>query len=256
MEIRENQVKISGNKNIVIQDCELGNLTINPIDIHKLAKLLSRNKTVAKIIIIVSTLNLIKQEIENKKIKEFDISDISDFLSNEQKNWKPFKNKNILQILKEFQEKSGFSIKPIILDSGNLNIDEYLIDEIKYEKKKTILIADGISLHFENNRKIAKVFNDREIGGCLLPIFKKQNENIKQFMMKNNLKTFSSLFRYSNNYSENFLHKKQDKGFIHIDLQVPDKNTIFRRLTSIMTLHLNSQRHFKELDAYAIPDRL
>ena len=254
MNNKENKIDSTGDNNIIIQDCNLDNITVNQINIKQLtktlSKILNRKNSALKIIILTTNLNKIKQEIDKNNITNFSVNDIQDFYGLELKDWRPFRTQNILQLLKEYQDKSGFKINAILLDSSNSEVDIDLFEEIKYEKNHTIIISDGISLHFKNNQKFASIFNDRDIGGSLFPVSTRLKRGVKSFIKKKNSEVFFSLNNYINKYSQTYLDKQTDKGFIHIDIQITNKNTFFRRLTSIATLHLHPkpERRYKDLD--------
>ena len=251
---KNNRIDSKGDNNIIIHDCDWESITVNQINIKQLAstlsKILNRKNPSIKILIFTTTFNQIKQELVSNKITDFSLNDIKEFYGSELKNWRPFKTQEILQLLKEYQDKSGFKINAIIVDSSNSDIDIDLFEEIKYEKNHTIIITDGISLHFKNNQKLASIFNDRDIGGSLFPVSTRLKRGVKSFINNKNSETFFSLNNYIKKYSQTYLYKQADKGFIHIDLQITNKNTFFRRLTSIATLHLHPkpQRSFKDLD--------
>ena len=78
----------------------------------------------------------------------------------EPKEWKPYNNENtIAELINEFHEKSGFIIDVIFIDNWHIDNDEFqseLKDDIS---PNTILIIDGLSLYFSENREFAKIFD-------------------------------------------------------------------------------------------------
>ena len=71
---KENKIEISGDNNIVIQDCNLNDLTVNGINITQieetLSRLLNKRTPSIKILIITTTLQSIEKELSNRKLHE------------------------------------------------------------------------------------------------------------------------------------------------------------------------------------------
>lgn len=254
-----NNTNLHGNNNIVIQSCDFSTISVQAIFssdelIEKLDFLLNFHSKPMNILIITSTLENIKEIYPN-----FEVTEIENRYGEKHKEWKPFINENdILHILAEYEKKSGFKIRAFILDWRQA-VDKTLINSLKLQKKDTILMVDGLALHFSGNKEIANIFNENDIGGCLMPICKVYSSQIKQQIHANSESVFHSLHDYYNQYANVYV-KEQNNGFFHFDLQVEDKNHLFRRLTSIATSHLKDenkpQRHYQypDLDKMNILD--
>jgi hypothetical protein len=234
-----NTSEITGNANIVIQGCNLSQISVNQIDLQKFEQSLrniihTQTKPLHLLIITTST-----KSIENE-VKGIDFSLLKTHYDEKHENWKPYsKEDTILKLLKDYQDKSGYRLNAFILDFKNEEIDNIFIDSLKNMKKNLVLLVDSFALHFAGNEALAKVFNDKEIGGCLIPICQTHTTAHKEIMFKRNQKIFSSLYNFHYKYADVFLQQRQDSGYFYIDLEVTDRNTFFRRLTSIARLQFD-----------------
>jgi len=250
----KNTSEIKGNYNIVIQGCNLSSIKVEPIlsidDFdRKLRALYEKDIYPINVLIITTNIDNISKYLSTNV-------NLEDYYGSEHKDWKPYKNESIIiELLKEYQTKSGFRIKAFILDSQNFDVETTLINRLKLRQENTILIADGLALSFMGNQKIANIFNHNNIGGCLIPICTTHTANILQRIKENIFSVFYTLVEYINNYSEIYLEEKVDNGFVHIELNIPNKNELFRRLTNIATLYLQPipTRQFPDLDEFESP---
>jgi hypothetical protein len=253
--MENNTIDMYGNNNIVIQSCDFSTISVHSIlnldELkEKLDNLLNLHITPVNILVITSTSERLKLAYP-----DFDVSEIENRHGAAQKDWKPFVNEvEILNILAEYQKKSGFQIQAFILDLQQ-NVDNTLINRFKLRKKDTILIIDGLALYYSGNQEIARIFNENDIGGCLMLICKNYSSQIKQKIHLHSESVFHSLHDYYNQYAQIYVQERNN-GFFHFDLQVEDKNHLFRRLTSIATSHLlnKPQRHYADLDKMNISD--
>jgi len=229
-----NKLKIDGNGNISIQDISNSTIAINTTIPESLQSLLedlinwqTPNNTLN--IIVVATTQEHFETISEVEFKSF--IPLQNY-AKEPKEWKPYNNENsISELIKEFHEKSGFKIDAIFID--NLKIDdEIFLSELKDDiSPNTILIIDGLSLYFTENREFAKIFDKSDIGGCVIPICEKHIPEIKSFIFKNQ----KQVFRHLNTCYFKRFHQQ----YMFVELDVPTKEISFRKLTNIAIKHLD-----------------
>lgn len=249
-----NQSDITGNQNIVIQGVSFGasvhvNIETKPLNAAEFAKELQdllHKKPIFIIILSILPKNLQAALVKNEA--SFDFKEVSNHYGQNYEDWKPYlSDLPLIKLLQTYQENSGFKLYPLFIDNSNYaekagqNLRRF-INEIKLKMRETILISDALALSSEGNQMIAKEFNHIHIGGCLVPCGDWQkNINILQFTQNQIRKNFDTLEDYINDY-EYWMSKQADNGLIHIDLEVKDKHTLFRRLTAIATLGLPEKR--------------
>ncbi len=235
-----NTTEIKGDANIVIQGCNLSTITVNQMDLQQLEKTLQKiiHSTARPLHLLIVTTTV--KSIENEQIKNLDFAHLKPYYSDKHEDWKPYsKEDSILKLLKDYQDKSGYHLNAFILDFQHENVDSLFIDMLKNMKNNMVLVLDSLSLHFAGNQELARVFNDKDIGGCLLPICQTHTAQNKEIMFYHSRRIFSSLHNFHTKYADVFLEQRQDDGYFYIDLEIADKNTLFRRLTSIARLKFN-----------------
>ncbi len=230
-----NKLPIDGNGNIAMQD--ITNSTINisniPDEIKKfvedLTSWLEKETKFINILVISTTQDrLVSINEINTEIKE----QLKTHYNVEPKDWKPYKNEDsILNLICDFHTKSGFKIKAYFIDDFEIDSRELLSFLQEDFRKQTILIVDGIALYFKNNYDFAKVFDDSAIGGCLLPICNKHSKEIKELFIQSRLKTFPNI--------DDYYHHKFNRQYMNIELHIPTKEDLYRRLTNIAVKHLH-----------------
>lgn len=146
-------------------------------------------------------------------------------------DWKPFTNEaTIGNLLQEYATKSKFDVQtlqPAIYNDFHT---------ISTHKNRIIIIVDCLALSYCNNKKskgqIATLFNQiDEIGGLLVPICDQADADIRQYLIKERNSSFDNLFKP---YYESGLQR----SYIYIEITVPNKRELFRKLSNIALKHL------------------
>jgi hypothetical protein len=230
--LKINKAYTDGNGNFVFQDIFSSTITLD-IQLEDLTRGLSdwiheQEKKKSTINIIVLTLSIEKINTVN----EIRNLSISDYFGKCPSDWKPFSCKTtIFNLLKEYKEKSGFRINAYFIedvDTINKDFETFLKLDIS---PKTILIVDALTLFQKNNKSFAKIFDKKEIGGCIIPNCQDHTKEIKTFIKKMESKVFVDLCHYFNNIF--------NKQFMNIELCVSTKEEMFRRITNIAIKHLD-----------------
>lgn len=235
-----NRLPIDGNGNIVIQD--VNNSVVNISNISSEIKKIFEdwaswleNETKAVHILVVSTTQdrLLSIQELNVELKE----QLKIHYNSEPKDWKPYKNEDsIINLICDFHTKSGFKIKAYFVDNFEIDSRELLSFLQEDFRKQTILIADGIALYLKNNHDLANVFDDSIVGACLLPICDKHPKEVKELFVQSRLKTFPNIGDY--------YHNKFNRSYMNIELHIPTKEDLYRRLTNIAVKHLNIPENY------------
>jgi len=235
----ENVSEITGNNNSVIQGCNLtnGDIIINQFDILQFEEAYKRssnqNNKSLTIFILTSSISNIQSDPELNK------EEILNHYGMKCEEWNPFSTTPILKLLDEYHRKSGFTIVTYIFDFGNNDVDQTFKNRLSLKRKNAVLIVDSFSLFFSGNVQIAKLFDESEIGGCIIPAYHSCSESIQNKITQVKTHTFSKLVDYISNYST-YLEDREDKGFVQINLDVKNKDDLFRQLTKIASLHLEN----------------
>lgn len=255
VENNENTSDIVGNNNVVIQGCNLDKITITPIDTDKLVEQIEQ-----KINGITEPLHIfVIATIADKlklKIADGSLTCVTDAVlpnshhDTDRDKWKPFVNsETIVELLKQFKELSGFNVNAFIVDFDDALPSPAESANLQRLRAHTIYIVDTLSLVYEGNKRLLEnIIAAPEIGGCLIPICEHSSLAYKDFAKRSAELHLFQHFQVSHCYADDILKRKDDTGYIHIDLAVPDKNMLFRRLTAIATLHLpnslpNAKKH-------------
>jgi len=235
----DNRIDVKGNNNIIAQSIKLDNnsqLHINNIDIGQIINELKKWYTsnfdeVINIIIITTSIN----RIENTS---FDNETFRVLYGNELKDWKPFNNKYISEIIEYFIGTTNLraNIQCYVIDCLSEITDEKTWAYLKLLRNNSIIIVDCIAISFIENQKIAKIFDDYAIGGCLIPIYPNQKSELENNLLKIKIETFKHLYIYLNEFPE--------EGFENIELDRIFSETDLIRAISIASRHL-SNRKFK-----------
>jgi hypothetical protein len=230
----DNKADVEGDNNIVIQGCSDSTFTIQQIDIAQLETKLQEMLGQDSIVVVVLSTDLAQLENELSKTLPFSVSEVRNRYGATPADWQPFGiQESILAILTEFEKQSGFKIRPFFIDWRNVKIDTAKKRTLKDRRKKVVLIADIVALHSSGNQTVAKLFNEPEAGGCLIPICQTHTENVMSFAQKKVNEIFDDLQAYVHSYCDYISNCSENKGYLQFDLQVWDKHVLFRRLTHI-----------------------
>ncbi len=233
-----NQSTLTGDYNIVIQD-------IKDSSIH-----ISQNcfNEVPVELVVLTT----KSENLQKNLPQIPTSYFQNRYGKDYKNWKPYENEDsISTLLEEYTEKSGFKLRKTAFDCSIAKIDEGLYEQLESlsnQTKEVIFIVDALSLVLAGNQVFAeKVFvSQYNIGGCVVPFCEKEPSEIRKIKWELLQKYLKRFYNFLKKYAPEYLAQMQDEGFLHIQLDVPNKNELFRILTSIILLHFENGKDWKE----------
>jgi hypothetical protein len=232
--VKSNQADVEGDSNIVIQGCSDSTFTIQQIDIAQLEAKLQDMLGQESIVIVVLSTDIVQLENELSKTLPFSVSEIKNRYGEMPSDWQPFHvNESILALLKEFEKQSGFKIRPFFMDWRNLKIDKDKKLSLKDRRRRVVLIADIIALNSKGNEAVAKLFDEPETGGCLIPICQTYPDFVQDFAHEKVGEVFEGLMTYVHSYCKFISSCSDNKGYLQFDLHVWDKHVLFRRLTHI-----------------------
>ncbi len=179
-------------------------------------------KTTLEIIVVASN----KKDYQQQKNENIPVEKYGE----KSEDWKPFyKEDTIFKLLEEFHSRSSFSINVLFLNK-NYPEDKAAQNEIiKKVAPKAILILDSYAMMFEENRKFVLLFDRGQIGGFLVPMCYHELET-----NKHQARTFFSHFQSLEDSWKN----RFKESYMYIDLEIPHKYLLFRRLSDIAFKHL------------------
>ncbi len=89
-----------------------------------------------------------------------------------------------------------------------------------------ILVTDGVAILKPENSVVKDIFNTQEnIGGFMLPLCEKMNESAKKYITSQVAKELKTTHRR--------FCKNWKQPYFHIELEIPNKDLFFRRLTNL-----------------------
>ena len=170
---------IDGNGNIVVGKVSNSTININNNNISDIRKIIDELKSEYYLNLNVIVLSINKSNINQLSEEECNkLVDIDDYYGQRAIDWKPFKDKRIIEILRECGRNLRVELSVITL-SVNERIDADLFwAYIKFLKMSSIIVVDGQSLIMESNCILANMFNDYGVGGCIV-VNSNLNENLK-----------------------------------------------------------------------------
>lgn len=158
-------------------------------------------------------------------------------------DWKPYhEEKEILALLEDFQQKSQLNVEVYFIQTSKLKKRER--HKISNElSSRGVLLLDVFGLCHKEKLSFAKLFDKAEIGGFLVPLC----SAISATQRAHARKMFDEFNSIDIFWSETF-----DKPFMHIDLDIPSKFALFRKLADIAFMHLKPQQELIDftLDKY------
>lgn len=246
-----NQSQIKGDANVVLQSIKLDNNSqininnIQPEDIITELKdwFASDFSEILNLMIITSNQNRIQA------LNDVNYELANPYYGESLSDWKPFGEENIAALIEEYARITTLDVQvqAYAVDSQEAITRERTMAYLKLTRGKVILITDALALTFPENRKAARIFDDHAIGGCL--VLKPRVSDID--LQKKIDKLSNRTFRHLNIYLRDF----PERGFIFVELDISNKNELFRRITNIGTAHLGIDvktkkiRNFKGLNA-------
>lgn len=238
--VKTNTADVEGDGNVVIQGCNDSTFTIQQIDVAQLETKLQEMLGQDSIVVVVLSTDKAQLVNELSKTLPFAVSEVQNRYGATPSDWQPFHNQDsILTLLNEFEKQSGFKIRPFFIDWRNVKIDTDKKRTLKDRRKRVVLIADVIALHSKGNETVAKLFNEPESGGCLIPICHTHTKNVMDFAHQKVTEVFDDLKAYVHTYCNFISNCSENKGYLQFDLHVWDKHVLFRRLTHIACFSLS-----------------
>jgi hypothetical protein len=180
-----------------------------------------------------------KVQKEKKSWLDFEQNEISSRYGNEMTDWKPYKEETIMELLDTFKRKFNVEIVYKFLAFRDENEARNYKWSINEQEENFVFIGDIWALHpihDKHNTKVAKSFDNKKIGGCIIPVCEKLD-----FFIQNHIKNITrSLFddilcRCFYHYFDCGEH--EDIGYVYIDLEVPNKHSLFRKLHHILNFN-------------------
>jgi hypothetical protein len=220
--------------NTIVKNIRNSSISINNTDTEKIIsfieELRSSYRDTLNIFILTTSLDRLRN------LEAFSEDFFSQFYTDVLDEWKPFGNESIKEIISEFHQETNIdaNISTYIFDSVTEITDERLWAYLKYIKIRTILVVDGISILFDENRSIAKLFNDFSIGGCVI-INPSNHCPLKDQSLTCKADVFKHLDIYYNDFAAH--------GLVHIKLKnINDKTELLNSISSIALNHLNLKK--------------
>lgn len=143
-------------------------------------------------------------------------------------DWKPYltdASQSIGTILNQFKTKSKLPVQ--ILPSAVYGREQLL----RKERKNIIAIIDCLALkcdkEAEDKKDLARIFNESEVGGLILPICRHIDEATGGVLSKAGKRIFRSLRKLY------YTSDDYDTPYLNIELNVPSEKDLLRKLINI-----------------------
>ncbi len=242
-----NKIKIQGNQNISLQEIIDSSVTINVAQSEEMEELIRELYTWQKkdrtlnLLVLTNTLSRIEQ-IESPEAGE--VIPLAHY-GVEPQDWKPFGKLSILELIAQYHQASNFKIEALFVDSYPLQDKRHKAAWKDGISPKTVLILDAFSLYFPENKEFVSIFDKREIGACLVPL-DQQNKAITRDAKA--LLTQEALEHLHTSFYEIF-----EREYTNVELNIPNQELFFRRLTNIAVKCLKIPETFSNLP---LPDSI
>jgi|GEM_PF-2423852 len=220
------KINTKGDNNTILHNIQNSTVVIN--DTSELKALLEEIKsnfstnTALQVFVLASTLQDYQTLPAEIPIPYMHYNDTAE-------GWKPYNCASILDLLLEFRESSKLVLDIIFVNRFVIPDDEWENDFKQDISSKAILILDSFSLCFKENIAFAELFNRCSVGGFLVPLAQYLLPEQKEFC-NTKLESFKDV-RIS-------WQSKFNKPYMFIDLDIPRKSLLFRRLADIAFKHL------------------
>jgi hypothetical protein len=225
--IQINRIKIEGSGNSAVQNSEKSTININSENSEQVTNFIKEFNSSSLMPINIIILTSTRRQMETLNLST-DLINIEKY-GYEVLEWKPFGEETILAILKEIIKHIRGEINVFTFNEINID-DDYVLAYLKYIKLRTILIVDIFTLHFQNYKFIANMFNDYHIGGCI--VISPENVNIELQNLKR------AVFNHLEIYLDDFAGKI---GLMHIRVEdITKKRKLIAEITNIAEYFLNS----------------
>ncbi len=192
---------------------------------------------------LTNHLQEIKKESKDKKDKKvldnFEQQEVHVRYGNSPSDWKPYNDETIQELLDIFKQQFDVEILyQFISFNDDKQAKNYKL-EINGKEENIVLIGDIWALHpitQKHNRKVAKSFDHKKTGGCIIPICEKLDSGLQKVMKEITQNIFDDILCQC--FYDYFTNGKyEDLGFLHIDLEVPNKHSLFRKLNHILNFN-------------------
>jgi hypothetical protein len=234
-----NRLQTDGNGNIQVVDVTNSTITINTADNTALYQLIDEIKAlhhdgkILHLLVLATTRDRLKGLSSPLEGEPFWPTVLAQHGPNPE-DWRPYYDDKISQLIMDYHKASGFKVEALFVDGWDVANELDIVSEIKSVlRRKTVLLVDSMALDFAENRTLAKLFDEDEIGGCLVPIWQEHDAKLQTHLQSKAFGVFSHL--------NTLFHKKFHVSCVFIELAVPTKELLFRRLTNIATKHLALQ---------------
>lgn len=217
------RIKINGEGNIVVDNIDNSTVNINVTNIFS-QETKNITKPILNIIVLVST----KQDFEAQNTSEYCVPLLR--YGQKPENWEIFgqEKESISSLLSEFGKLSKLDLDVVFVNRWQLDKAQKANLRTNF-CKKIILIADLPSLIFEENKNFIKIFDHENIGGFLSPICHHLEKHQADFY-----KEKYDLLEFVDEFWKNQFNRE----FMFIDLAIPNKQLLFRKLADIAFKHL------------------
>jgi hypothetical protein len=178
-----------------------------------------------------------KQAMLSLPTNLFDNQNIIHHYNDKVNEWKPFGTETISALLSDFQKVSGYRVSAVYVDFSNVELNQFQKIIFKDRRKSIVVIPDIWALHFSGNADFAQLFDEPEVGGCLIPTC--ADLNIKPYHQGKIPEHFASLDSLVTEYAKYLNNARENKGYLQLDMDIKDKDHLFRRLTHIAHYYKN-----------------
>lgn len=219
---------VTGDNNQTFQIHGSGNtFEIFPLD--KLLELFKEPEKEIKVLVVTLT----EEEAKNFPQLKKHLS----IYGKDAKDWRPFTDKSIVELLEDFQSKTGFKLKVIFFkNNSTTKLSRKIKEFLETYNQKLVLLLDNQSLFSPMQKETAKKFDRNGIGG-LLAINARDGLDMQKHLEDTFDHLFNSIFSYDT--CKYLLQEKQ--GLIQVEFGIKNKATLFRKLVNIITKHLDIQ---------------
>jgi hypothetical protein len=150
--------------------------------------------------------------------------------------WKPYQEETIKELLDIFKQQFDAEIVCLFQCFNDEKQAQKYRLEINEKEENIVLIGDVWTLTQKHNKRVAKSFDRKKTGGCVIPICEKLDNTLQNIMKELSHKIFDDILSHC--FHDYFTSGKyEDLGYLHIDLEVANKHSLFRKLNHILNFN-------------------
>ena len=176
-------------------------------------------------VIQTELLVLIICERQKHIVQVEELASIIEYYGNECEEWKPFKEKTIIELIKEFKNRVTYKVKCFIFNEIQIDDLNFWVNWEDNHLHKIIVITDGLVLTEDNIPISSSIDHRNRIGGIIVPLHENIEPRIKNYIRCN----------FKEKYPRMCVRSSGDLGIAYPNIEI-DVHTETKFITTLQNL--------------------